>query len=187
MTRVPFNFPAHPDPDKAPDQEVLEQRRFTPEQHEAILQVLRIACQIGSDEDVPPLFRLPVAVVMTHTTFSDLAVRYRVPENHKHPRHQALDHALKLYCTSSQYSHAMITGDRRYTLDMEPGDPLTDADRQSGENRLRACRDRPERARQTLITAPNGPGTWRVRRLDAKRLSGRREFSSPGMPRTAPD
>ena len=138
MTAIPLNFPNQPDPHEALDQESGERRRFTPEQYGTILQALYNAFQINSDADLPALFQQPAAVTLVLTTFDDLIARYQIPGTQKHHRYQALDHALKLYCTSSQYSHAMITGDTRYNLDMEPGDPLTDADRKSGQNRLKA-------------------------------------------------
>jgi len=136
MTTVSSSSPAPHDPAGAPDPKALE-RRFPPEQHEAILQALRTALQIEADEKLPSLFRQPEAVALALTTFEDLVGHYRVPKNHDHSRYQALEHALKLYCTSSQYSHAMIACNHRHTLDMEPGDPLTDTDRKSGQNRLR--------------------------------------------------
>ena len=159
MTAVSFSFPTRPDPDKAPDQELIESRRFTAEQHEAILQALRGALQVDADEDLPLLFRLPVAVVLTLTTFDDIIARYRVPETREHPRYQALDHALKLYCTSSQYSHAMITSNCRYDLNLAPGELLTDADRKSGENRLRTHKTQQDRVRRASMSSTIAPET----------------------------
>ena len=117
----------------------IERRRFSVTRREEILKALHIALQVDATSDLPLLFRLPVAVALKPGISNELAVRYNIAGDREDLRHQALHRSLDLYCVSSQYAHALITGNRRYGMDMEPDDPLDDADRKSGENRLKAC------------------------------------------------
>lgn len=134
MTVLSFN--SRPDQVRSP-KPPLQRRRFLPKQHAAILRSLRYALGISSDGDLPRVFRLPVAVALKPGSRGELAARFDVPGDKADPRRMAFETALALYCRSRQYGYALLTCERRYSIDMEPDIPPGNEDREHGRALIR--------------------------------------------------
>ena len=115
-----------------PSLDAMKLRQFPPKQRNTILQTLRYALNVKSEDDLPRVFRLPVAVALKPGSKEELAARFNVPGHKTDPRRMAFGSAMALYCRSSQYGHALITCEHLYSIDMEPDAPPSSEDRNHG-------------------------------------------------------
>ena len=143
-----------------PQRSPLERRKFHPVQRQKILEHFRIVLGLDSKGDLPAYLKEELAVPLRVGYSKDLVLRYNVPRRKKDPRSVAFGRAMDRYTNSRAYQHALLTCETRFTIDMEPAEPITDADREQaiatlGEmNRRRQERESRNQLRQASQAGP---------------------------------
>ena len=122
--------------DPKPPLTSTQKRTFHPEQHKQHLRRFCAALAVA-EETLPAFLAEPAAVPLKIGTSKDLSQRYGVRSNWSTPERRRLNTALASYCGSFQYQHAILSCDTRFSVDMEPAEPITDDARQHAIERLR--------------------------------------------------
>lgn len=142
---------AHAKP-KRPVRTPLERRMFHPNQRKDILKLFCRAFDLDAEAGLPAFLKEEIAIPLRIGCARDLEQRYNVPTRPKNDfRRIAFVRAMSRYAKSRAYQHAILTCETRFTIDMEPAEPITEKSRQFAISTLQELnkrqRKQEERAR----------------------------------------
>ena len=145
-------------PPKRPLRSPEERRMFNPDQRRDILDLLCHAFGLDDEAGLPAYLKEEIAIPLRIGSAEVLELRYNVPSEHKeHPRTIAFRRAMFRYARSRAYQHAILNCETRFTIDMEPAEPITDDARQHAISNLREMnkrrQDRQEREERARMQA----------------------------------
>lgn len=85
-------------------------------------------------DNLPPNFKMPVAVAMTEDAADRLVLRFGIPAHDGRAKHVAA--AIERYKRRVQYHYAMLKGEAKYDLDMQKAGEITDGEREDWQRRF---------------------------------------------------
>ncbi|MDE0713976.1 MAG: ProQ/FINO family protein [Gammaproteobacteria bacterium] len=98
-----------------------------------------------TEENLPAFLAQPFAVPLKIGAWDDLIERYGLKSSGRHLLHTA----LRGYCRSYHYQHAILNCDTRFSIDMEPDAAITEDARQHAIERLRDLAKRRKARRES--------------------------------------
>ena len=103
-----------------------------------------------AEPDLPKFLALPFAVPLKIGTYEELINRFNLQKADKSRQLEQMRKMLRLYCRCSQYQHAMLNSDTRFSIDMKPDTEITEEMRDHAVNRLRSIANRNRRHEERL-------------------------------------
>ena len=110
---------------------------------------------LKSVEELPALFRMPLALPAEIGTFKILKTRYEIRGDRARKN---LSRALWRYFSSDQYAEAILTIETRRTLEMKESVPVNDYDRKRYRKRLKRKHQKRKRQMRQAAAAHSGDG-----------------------------
>lgn len=89
---------------------------------------------VPGTDDLPALFKLPVAVALVENIVEQLCQRHGICADEDRAKHLAA--AIQGYKRCVQYHHAMLKGEARYDLEMQQAGEITEAEREDWKRRF---------------------------------------------------
>lgn len=112
----------------------LQLRQFDPDFLANFQKGLVELLGLEGTDNLPPIFKLPVAVALTDDAAEQLCQRYGISSHDERAKHVAA--ALDRYKRRVQYHYAMLKGEAKYDLDMQKAGEITDREREDWQRRF---------------------------------------------------
>ena len=112
----------------------LALRQFDPDFFASFQKRLVVHLGLAGTDDLPAVFKLPVAVALVENTADQLCQKHGIRADEERAKH--LVAAIQGYKRCVQYHHAMLKGEARYDLDMRPAGEITEAEREDWRRRF---------------------------------------------------
>ncbi|WP_430463568.1 ProQ/FINO family protein [Tabrizicola sp.] len=112
----------------------LQLRQFDPEFLANFQKGLVELLGLDGTDNLPPIFKLPVAVALTDNAADQLCQRYGIAADDERAKHVTA--ALERYKRRVQYHYAMLKGEAKYDLDMQKAGEITDREREDWQRRF---------------------------------------------------
>jgi len=112
----------------------LQLRKFDPEFLTNFQKGLAELLGLYRTDNLPPIFKLPVAVALIDDITEQLCMRYGIALHDERAKHLAA--AIQGYKRRVQYHYAMLKGEAKYDLDVQKAGEITDGEREDWRRRF---------------------------------------------------